>query len=68
VLDPLNSRLKYFLMAVFAAVLTAATLRHIIHIYGGFTRQEIRLGAIVAIAAIAAIAFAVTILRRKPRP
>ncbi|HWX59667.1 hypothetical protein [Bradyrhizobium sp.] len=43
------------LAIVFAAALIAAMLRHVLHVYGGFPREEIRADAFIAILIIAAV-------------
>jgi uncharacterized membrane protein len=43
------------LAIVFAAVLIAAMLRHVLHVYGGFPREEIRADAFIAILIVAAV-------------
>ena len=44
------------------AVITAAALRHGVHVYAGIAPEEIRKGALVA---IAVVALAIIVLRRK---
>ena len=61
-MDPLNIRFRYILAFLFAAVITAAALRHGIHVYGGFSREEIREDALLA---IPFVVLAAIILRRK---
>ena len=34
---------------MFAAVVTAAVLRHVIHVYGGLSREDIRFDALVGV-------------------
>src|ERR1700747_3689027 len=53
--DPRSFRLRNFLAIVFAAVLTAAILRHVLHVYGGIAREEIRCDAFIAILIVAAV-------------
>lgn len=47
--DPRSFRLKNFLAIALAAVLTAAALRHTLHVYGGIPREEIRWDALIAV-------------------
>ena len=49
---------------LFAAVVTAAALRHIVHVYGGIPREEIRLDALLT---IPLVVLAIILLRRKRR-
>jgi hypothetical protein len=52
-MDPLSFRFRYFVAILFVTVLIAGVLRHVFHVYGGFSREEIRAGALMAIPAIA---------------
>ena len=66
-MDPTNVRLRYLIGIFLIAVVTAALLRHVIHVYGGFTREEIR--TIALLAAGIGVVLAVTFLRiRKRKP
>jgi hypothetical protein len=47
-----NSRFRNIVASVIVAVLAAALLRHAIHMYGGISPPEIRLGAILGIPAV----------------
>ena len=47
-MDPTRFRLRYILGIIAAATLTAAALRHFVHVDGGFSREEIRTYALVA--------------------
>ena len=47
-MDPTNVRLRYLVSIFFAAVVTAALLRHAVHVYAGYSREEIRTMALVA--------------------
>jgi hypothetical protein len=66
-MDPTTIRLRYFLGILLAAVLTAALLRHFLHIQGGFTRKQILEGALAAaaIAAMIAVGFSRWSRRRR---
>ena len=64
-MDPLTFRFRYVLAILFAAVLTAAVLRHVIHIYGGLSREDIRFDALVG---VVLVGLAAGIYRSKRRP
>ncbi|MFY9957967.1 hypothetical protein [Bradyrhizobium sp.] len=63
-MDSLNLRFRYVLAFLFAAVITAAALRHGVHVYAGISPAEIRSDAIMA---IPAVALAIIVFRRKRR-
>ena len=63
-LDQLNLRFKYVLAFMTGAVIAAAALRHGVHVYGGFSREEIRTDALMA---IPFVALAAVFFRRKRR-
>jgi glucose uptake protein GlcU len=51
-MDPTKLRLRHLVGILLAAVLTAALLRHVIHTYGGYTREQIRavsIGAVIVV-------------------
>ena len=62
--DPRQFRLRYFLLIVLAAILIAAALRHVLHVYGGWSRDNIRSIALIAAFTIGAAAI---VLRRAYR-
>jgi hypothetical protein len=64
-MDPTRFRLRYLLGIIAAAALTAAALRHFVHVNGGFSREEIRTYALVA---TALIVLAIIFFRMKRRP
>jgi hypothetical protein len=61
--DPRSFRLRYLVAVLLVAVLIAAVLRHVLHVYGGVPREEIRWEAL---AGALVILFA-TLLFRKYR-
>lgn len=61
-MDPLSFRFRHAVAILFAAVVTAAALRHIVHVYGGIPREEIRLDALLT---IPLVVLAIILLRRK---
>jgi len=62
--DPRQFRLRYFLLIVLAAILIAAALRHVLHVYGGWSRENIRSITLIAAFTIGAAAI---VLRRAYR-
>jgi hypothetical protein len=48
VLDPRDFRFRYVIGIVVAAILIAALLRHVLHVYGGLSREDIRADALIA--------------------
>jgi LPXTG-motif cell wall-anchored protein len=59
--------MRYLVGIVLAAVVTAAALRHIIHVYAGISREEIRTLALIA-AGIGILLAIVFFRRRKRQP
>jgi hypothetical protein len=59
VLDPREFRLRYLIAIVVGTILIAAFLRHILHVYGGLSREDIRVDALIAalIVGVAAMLF-----------
>jgi hypothetical protein len=62
-LDLLNLRFKYFIAFLIGAVITAAALRHGFHVYGGFSREEIRADALTAVPFV--VLTAILLLRKR---
>ena len=58
----LNRRFRYVPTFLLGALITAAALRHGVHVYGGISPEEIRAGALMA---IPAVALAIIFFRRK---
>jgi len=48
-----------------AAILIAALLRHVLHVYGGLSRQDIRADALIAVLVIVVTAILVRRLSRR---
>ena len=61
-MDSLNLRFRYVLAFLIGAVISAAALRHGVHVYGGISPEDIRVGALMA---IPAVALAIMFFRRK---
>ena len=64
-MDPTQIRARYLFLILLAAVLTAALLRHFLHVEGGFTRKQILVGALVAVAIGAIVAAIFSRWRRR---
>ena len=60
--DSLNHRVRQVLAFFIGAVITAAALRHGIHVYGGISPAEMRNDALMA---VLAVALAMIVFRRK---
>jgi hypothetical protein len=56
VLDPREFRLRYLVAIVVGTILIAALLRHVLHVYGGLSREDIRVDALIAALIIGAAA------------
>ena len=46
-MDPIKLRMRYLIGFFVAAVVTAAVLRHFLHVQVGFAREEIRSGVLI---------------------
>jgi hypothetical protein len=66
-MDPLSFRFRYFLAILFAAVVTAAALRHFAHVNGGLAREEIRTDALIAAALIGVLLIIIFVRRKRQR-
>jgi hypothetical protein len=61
-MESTSYKFRYILALLVGALATAASLRHLIHTYGGLPREEIRARAL---AAIPIVALAIVFFRRK---
>ena len=61
-MDSLNLRVKRIVAFIIGAVIVAAVLRHAFHVYGGFSRPEIAMGALIAVPAVVLV---IILLRKK---
>ena len=52
-MDPLSFRLRYFVAILVVTVIIAGLLRHVLHVNGGFSREEIRAGALIVMSVVA---------------
>jgi hypothetical protein len=65
-MDPIKFRMRYFIGFLIAAVVTAAALRHFLHVQVGLSREEIRNG--VLLTAAIGIFLLIAFFRWKRRP
>jgi len=63
--DPRQFRFRYLIGIALAAILIAALLRHVLHVYGGLSRQDIRADALIAVLVIVVTAILVRRLSRR---
>jgi hypothetical protein len=63
-METLNARFRYVIVSMIVALTVAAVLRHSVHTYGGFSREEIRAGALVM---CAVISLGLIVWRRRQR-
>jgi hypothetical protein len=47
--ETLNARFRRVLISLIAAVFVAVVLRHVLHVYGWISREDIRTGALIAL-------------------
>jgi hypothetical protein len=69
VFDPreLEFRFRYLVVTVLAAILIAALLRHVLHVYGGLSREDIRADALIALLIVSATTILLRRLSRSRR-
>ena len=65
-MDPIKFRMRYVIGFLIAAVVTAAALRHFLHVQVGFSREEIRNG--VLLTAAIGIFLLIALFRWQRRP
>jgi hypothetical protein len=66
-LEILNARFRYIVSFLLAAVIFAGVLRHTAHVYAGFSRAEIREGALIGLMAVVAVSVVLIFWRRRRR-
>lgn len=67
--DPreLEFRFRYLIGIALAAILIAALLRHVLHVYGGLSREDIRADALIALLIVSATTILLRRLSRSRR-
>ena len=48
-IETLNARFRHLLVFLTITVFVAAVLRHVLHVYGSMSREEIRTDALIAL-------------------
>jgi len=48
-METLNARFRHIVGFLIIAVFVAAVLRHVLHVYGSISREEIRTGSLLAL-------------------
>jgi hypothetical protein len=67
VFDPREFRFRYLIGIVLATILIAALLRHVLHVYGGLSREDIRADALIALLIVSATTILLRRLSRSRR-
>ena len=64
--ETLNARFRRVVVSLIAAVFVAGVLRHVLHVYGSISREEIRTGSLMALPfAVSFYLIVVAIKRRR---
>jgi hypothetical protein len=64
-LQELDTRFRHIVWTVSSAIPIAALLRHGLHVYGGISREDIRLSALIAVGVVtAAVLLSLRLSRR----
>jgi hypothetical protein len=63
-IEALNSRFKIIVFMGLAAILIAGFLRHALHVYGGISREDIRVDSLLLICAFGIVTVLFKVLRR----
>ena len=64
-IEALNSRFKIIVFMGLAAILIAGFLRHVLHVYGGISREDIRVDSLLLICAFAIVIVFFKVLRQR---
>ena len=64
-IETLNARFRHLLVFLIIAVFVAAVLRHVLHVYGWISREDIRTGAMIALALAVLFYLAVPAITRR---
>jgi hypothetical protein len=64
-METLNARFRHAVVFLTIAVFVAAVLRHVLHVYGSISREEIRTGSLIAL--VFTVSFFPTVVAIKRR-
>ena len=64
-IEALNSRFKIIVFMGLAAILIAGFLRHVLHVYGGISREDIRADSLLLICAFGIVIVFFKVLRQR---
>ena len=66
-IETVNARFRHVVVFLIIAVFVAAVMRHVLHVYGSISREEIRTGALIALPFAVLVYLAVLTIRRRRR-
>jgi hypothetical protein len=64
-METLNARFRHTVLFLIVAVFVAAVLRHVLHVYGYMSREEIRTDSMIALPLAVLFYLAVLAIRRR---
>lgn len=64
-MDPRQFRFRYLIGIMLATILIAALLRHVLHVYGGLSREDIRADALIVLFVMVTAAIALRQFSRR---
>jgi len=64
-METLNARFRHIVGFLIIAVFVAAVLRHVLHVYGYISREDIRTGSLIALALAVLFYLAISIRWRR---
>jgi hypothetical protein len=64
-IETVNARFRHVVVFLIIAVFVAAVMRHVLHVYGSISREEIRAGSLLAL--VFAVLFYLTVSAIKRR-
>ena len=65
IMETLNTRFRHVVVFLIIAVFVAAVMRHVLHVYGSISREEIRTGSLLALFFAVLFYLTVTAIKRR---